>query len=372
MILSSLLLSSNAEEQKANGKLKRVGDIKAKARVLTEMGKSYWLKGFNMITFGIRKHYLSVWGAGTGIGKTDTTMAHVNNLMNMGEDVVVVYLENQLEETTKTFAGMLVGKDFNSPPQEDWELEAGFEYNPARQYTQEDLDDALEQLENQDRLIMADLDGSKDVDAVMEVLEECFALGYGYFVVDNLTAFVHHDDKGRVATGVQAIDETMKRLGTFKDENPVNIMLLSHLVKVHESGGRTPHTRGGEVYESDFRGAGSITFWANSVWGIERNTVASNFRNKCVTLYRNLKNRGIGHMVGTTVVAEKDIRTGVYSELVGVTDLPEVGKDKDGDKGQQERNKFDDGGGRKNRSAPEQESEPTVLPKGEESASQEF
>lgn len=157
----------------------------------------------------------------------------------------------------------------------------------------------------------------------------------------------------------------MKRLGTFKDEYPVNIMLLSHLVKVHEGGGRTPHTRGGEVYESDFRGAGSITFWANAVWSIERNTMAQQFRNKCITLYRNLKNRGIGHMVGSTVVAEKDIRTGMYTELKGVHELPEVGKPKDGDPEQRERNNFDDGGGRGNRSAPEDTSEPTTLPSDE-------
>lgn len=350
----------NAEEQKPNGKLKRVSDLKDKARKMTEMGKDYWLTGFNLVTFGIRLHYLSVWGAGTGVGKTDTTMAHVSNLMNQGEDVVVIYLENQTDETTKTFAGMLVGKDFNSPPQSQWEMEQGFAYNPARNYTQQDLDDALELLEKQDRLIIADLDGSKDVDSVMEIMEECFALGYKYFVVDNLTAFVHHDEKGNQATGVQAIDATMKRLGTFKDENPVNIMLLSHLVKVHETGGRTPHTRGGEVYESDFRGAGSITFWANAVWGIERNTIASTFRNKCITLYRNLKNRGIGHMVGSTIVAEKDIKTGRYTEIKGVHELPEVGKDKDGDSESRERSNFDDGGGGKgrgNRSAPESESE---------------
>ena len=357
----------SAEEQQASAKLKRVSDLKEDARKLVTMGKKYWLKGLNPITFGIRKHYLSVWGAGTGIGKTDTTMAHVDNLMQQGEDCVVIYLENQADETVRTFAGMLVGKDFNSPPQEQWELDEGFDYNPSRDYTQEDLDDAIDLLDNQNRLIVADLNGAKDVDAVMEVMEECFALGYEYFVVDNLTAFQHKDDKGKVATGVQAIDETMKRLGTFKDEHPVNIMLLSHLVKVHESGGRTPHARGGEVYESDFRGAGSITFWANAVWGIERNTIASSFRNKCITLYRNLKNRGIGHMVGSTVVAEKDVRTGKYTELEGVHELPEVGKDKDGDSEQRQRNNFDTGGGandkaRANRSAPEETSEPIELP----------
>lgn len=354
----------NAEDSKVNAQLKTVADTREKASIITTMGKKYWLTGFNPITFGIRLNYLSVWGAGTGIGKTDTTMAHVHNLMKQGEDVVVIYLENQTDETTKTFAGMLVGKDFNSPPQEQWELDAGFTYNPARDYNQKDLDDALDLLEKQDRLKMADLKGSKDVDSVMSFMEECFALGYQYFVVDNLTAFEHHNDKGQNATGSQAIDETMKRLGTFKDENPVNIMLLSHLIKVYGNG-RVPHAMGGEVWESDFRGAGSITFWANSVWGIERNTMATCFRNKCITLYRNLKNRGIGHKVGTTVVAEKEIKTGVYTELKGVYELPEVGKPKSGDDNQRERNSFDDGGGgggRGDRSAPSSESKPTKLP----------
>lgn len=358
-----------AEEAKTSAKLKRVSDLKEEARQITKFGEKYWLDGLNMVTYGIRDHYLSVWGAGTGVGKTDTTVAHVNNLMNLGHDVVVIYLENQRAEVCRTFAGMLVNKDFNSPPQEDWELEAGLEYNPARDYTQEDLDDALDKLENQDRLIIADLNGSKDVDSVMEIMEECFLLGYDKYVVDNLTAFEHKDDRGNVSKGVQAIDDTMKRLGTFKDEYPVNIMLLSHLVKVDSS--RTPHTHGGEVYESDFRGAGSITFWANAVWGIERNTSASSFRNKCVTLYRNIKNRGIGHMVGTTVVAEKNIHTGKYKELKGVYDLPEVGKDKDGDSEQRERNNFDDGGSRRDRSKPEEASEPKVLPKDDLDASEE-
>lgn len=356
-----------AQEYQVRGKLKRVGDIKSKAREMVEMGKSYWLKGFNKITFGVRLHYLAVWGAGTGVGKTDTTMAHVANLMNMGEDVVVVYLENQKEEVARTFAGMLVGKDFNSPPQLQEEVDAGAEYNPARDYDQQDLDDALDELDNQDRLLIADLGGSKDVDAVMEVLQDALSMGYKYFVIDNLTAFEHKNDKGQVATGVQAIDETMKRIGTFKDENAVNIFLLSHLVKVGGGNGRIGHTQGGEVYEGDFRGAGSITFWANAVWGIERNTMAEVFRHKCITLYRNLKNRGIGHMVGSVVCAEKDIRTGKYTELEGMHELPEVGrKGDDKPKEQRERDSFDQGDNpsktRGNRTAPIPMTEAVVDP----------
>lgn len=356
----------NAQESQVRGKLKRVSDVREKARTMVEMGKDYWLKGFNKVTFGIRLHYLSVWGAGTGVGKTDTTMAHVANLMNAGEDVVVIYLENQIDEVARTFAGMLVGKDFNSPPQTQEEIDLGAEYNPARDYDQQDLDDALDLLDNQDHLLIADLKGSKDVDAVMEVMQDALSQGYKYFVVDNLTAFEHKNEKGVVATGVQAIDETMKRIGTFKDENAVNIFLLSHLIKVGGGNGRIGHTQGGEVYESDFRGAGSITFWANAVWGIERNTMAEVFRNKCITLYRNLKNRGIGHMVGSVIVAEKNITTGKYTELEGVNELPEVGRKKD-DKpdGQRERDSFDQGDNpsrsRSNRAAPIPLTEPSDL-----------
>lgn len=363
----------DADGSAESAQLKRVKDLVAGARVMTTMGESYWLKGLNMITFGLRKHYMSVWGAGTGVGKTDTTVMHVDNLMKMGEDVVCIYLENQTEEVARTFAGMLVGKDFNSPPQEVWEIEAGFKENPARQYTQKDLDDALDALATQDRLIIADLDGRKDVDSVLEVMEECLALGYQWFVIDNLTAFEHRDDKGNASKGVTAIDETMKRLGTFKDENPVNIMLLSHLIKVDTGRGRIPHTLGGAVLESDFRGAGTITFWANAVWGIERNTMASTLANKCITLYRNIKNRGIGHMVGSTVVASKDIRTGVYTEILDVHRLPEVGLPEDNE-GQES---FDYGENKRqsrgDRSAPEAESGAKTLPDEEQlESSKEF
>lgn len=360
----------NAEEAGAVAKLKRVSDVVGKARQMVTMGKKYWLDGFNMITYGIRLHYMSVWGAGTGVGKTDTTVQHVQNLLDQGEDVVVIYLENQIDEVARTFAGMLVNKDFNSPPQEQWELDMGIEYNPARDYTQDDLDAALDLLANQDRLRIADLDGSKDVDAVMGVLQESFAQGYQYFVIDNLTAFEHKNEKGDTATGVRAIDETMKRLGTFKDEYPVNIFLLSHLIKVHEGSGRITHTHGGEVYESDFRGAGTITFWANAVWGIERNTMAKTMANKCTTLYRNIKNRGIGHMVGSTVVCQKDIRTGMYTEMKGVHELPEVGTKDKKDAGQRERDSFDDGSAPR-RSDPIPESKPKDLP-ADDAAGQEF
>lgn len=66
---------------------------------------------------------------------------------------------------------------------------------------------------------------------------------------------------------------------------------------------------------TDFRGSGSIVFWANAVWGIERNTKADSLHEKCITNYRNLKNRDVGFMTGTVVSTKMDIKTGHLEEI---------------------------------------------------------
>lgn len=311
----------NPSEARVKGKLKSAGAYASSAKVMTKMGLPYWLDELNPVTFGIRLRFLAVWAAGTGVGKTDTTSLHVANLLRHKQPVVAIYLENTPEEVIKIFAGKLRGKDFLSPP---WEASQGA-YDESRDYTQADLEEAIDELVDSGLLFIPDLKGSKDIDVIMEVLEDAIALGYQYFVIDNLTAFEHKVD-GKAKTGTIAIDESMKRLGSFKDENDVNIMLLTHCSRPY--GERVPHEQGGEVYITDLRGAGSISFWANAVWSVERNTMADSIEDKCTTLWRNLKSRGVGYMSGTTVVAKKDLKSGTYSALKGVRNLPQVGRKK--------------------------------------------
>lgn len=307
-------------EARVKGKLREAGHYAKRAKQAVEMGLSYFCEALNMITFGIRLRYLSVWGAGTGVGKTEITTQHITSLIKQGKPVVAIYLENSPEEVLKMVASQMANKDFMSPP-----LGEDDEYDASRDYTQEELDATIDELVATGLLIIPDLEGSKDVNVIMEVLEDALALGYQYYVIDNLTAFEHYVD-GKVQVGVAAIDETMKRIGTFKDEHDVNIMLLTHLSRPEK--GRDPHELGGEVYITDLRGAGSISFWANGVWGIERNTQAEAISDKCTTLLRNLKSRGVGHKVGSTVVLRKDITTGEFEYLEGVHELPQVGRKK--------------------------------------------
>lgn len=313
----------NPSEARVKGKLKSAASYADAAKQVATMGLSYFCPALNPITFGVRLRYLSVWGAGTGVGKTEFTTSHIVKLLEQGKPVVAIYLENSPDEVLKMVAGRMANKDFLSPPYDPDNPDDS--YSEARDYTHEELATTIDELVATGLLFIPNLEGSKDVTVIMEVLEDALALGYQYFVVDNLTAFEHHVD-GKVQTGTVAIDETMKRIGTFKDEHDVNIMLLTHLTRPEK--GRTPHELGGEVFITDFRGAGSISFWANGAWGIERNTQAASISDKCTTLIRNLKSRGVGHRVGNTVVLRKILETGQYQHLDGVHELPQVGREK--------------------------------------------
>jgi len=292
------------------GSLSSLHKYRDRAKVMPVMGLSWPWPTMNPVTYGIRPHYLSVWGAGTGVGKTKTTKEVVFHLAyTHNVPVVVIYLEERAEKTVRSFAGQLINRDLTAPPCLDSDDP---DYTEMRHYTEDEANDAIDRLCDDGRIMIGDLEGRKDVGSVMEVMEEAMALGYEHFIVDNLTAFEHAGENGKNVNKVDAIDETMKRLGTFKDENPVWIMLLSHLKKPY--GERTPHEEGGQVSITDFRGSGAITFWANDSWGIERNTLAESYEEKCLTTYRNLKNRDVGHKAGTCAYASFDDKTGNLRE----------------------------------------------------------
>lgn len=293
------------------GSLSGMGKYKKKAKETPEMGLSWPWESLNEVTYGIRLHYLSVWGAGTGVGKTKTTKEVVFEIAyRHKKPVVVIYLEEQPDKTVRSFAGNIINKDITAPPCNNRD-EKG--YTELRDYTKEQADEAIDKLCDDGMIMIGDMEGRKDVESVMELMEIAIAMGFEYFIIDNLTAFEHHDSNGNESTDVKAIDHTMRRLGTFKDENAVHIMLLSHLKKPF--GDRTPHEEGGRVRMSDFRGSGSITFWANSVHGIERNTVADSMAEKCTTTYRCIKNRDVGHMNGHVFYAVLDKHTGRLTEI---------------------------------------------------------
>jgi len=299
------------------GYLNSMDKYREKAKKVPTMGLSWPWELMNKVTYGIRDYTMSVWGMGTGVGKTTLTKEVVFFLAyTFNIQLVVIYLEERADKTVRSFAGYLINKNLNAPPCNDKDDP---DYEELRDYTEEEANEAIDRLCNDNRIYIGDLEGRKDVSSVMQVLEEASALGFTKFVVDNLTAFEHKGENGKAVSKVEAIDETMKRLGTFKDENPISIFLLSHLKKVY--GDRTPFEEGGDVTLNDFRGAGSIVFWADDVWAGIRNTTAPTLSERCLLILKNLKTREVGHMTGTKVYTKKNMSTG---KLEQTEDRPPV------------------------------------------------
>lgn len=316
--------------------LSPISKFREAAKVTPEFGLSWPWPDMDAITYGIRPYWLGVLGAGTGCGKTTLTKKITFKLAYEHRvPVVVIYLEEQPAKVLRSLAGHMINKDLNSPPCND---PNDPEYLEMRDYTEEQANDAIDALCDDGLIMVGDLEGRKDVASVMEVLEESVASGFKHFIIDNLTAFEHKGENGKSANKVDAIDETMRRLGTFKDEHDVWLLLLSHLRK--PGGDRTPYEEGGEVSINDFRGAGSITFWANSVFSAERNTKAESLDERCLLLIRNLKNRDIGYKTGSQVWTRLDMNTG---------DLVQCGAP------EPKRRKFDDGTGPKQKQEPDKE-----------------
>jgi len=293
----------NTQEVFGGGLLKRVSDLSNKAKQTPVMGLSWPWPEMNRLTFGIRPHTLYVFGAGTGVGKTETTKEIVTHLMVEHDEMVgVIYLEEQSDKTVRCFAGKTINKRLEDPPCND---KSDPDYSETRDYTVEQANAAIDALDALDRLIVVDTGGAKDIDTVMQLIEELLAMGVSYIVVDNLTAI---ELKGKEGNKVEAIDAAMKAMGTFKDEKPVTLFLLSHLTRPRDP--RTPHEKGGEVFITDFRGAGSITFWANGVFGIERDTTSEVEEEQRLTCYRCVKSRDNGLAGGKCVYATMNPVTG--------------------------------------------------------------
>lgn len=287
----------NPVERMSESTVKTVDDLYDKALTTPEMGLNWFAPKLNAITIGIRLNMLFVIGAGSGVGKTAFTKQVCFDLMERyGKPVGVVYLEEPPIKTLRSYASYYSkgNKRFDLPPNDPEDPDSRIE---ERDYTEEEARECIDKLRELNLLHIVDTGGDKSIDAVMQAVDDLMALGINYIVIDNLTAITHP----KAGNKVDSIDETMKRIGTYKDENPCSIFLISHLKRVSETSGRTPHNYGGEVWETDFRGSGSIVMWANYVFSIERNCFASSEMDRRTTIIRCLKDRDFGMYTGKTV-----------------------------------------------------------------------
>jgi twinkle protein len=218
------------------------------------------------ITGGLRKGELVTITAGSGVGKSTFCGEIAQALIDQGEKVGYIALEESLQRT----ALRLMSVKANKPLHLNNEL------------PQEDLKRAFDASLGTGSVYLRDGFGSVDPDSI---LSDCrfmaLAKEVGWIILDHLSILMSgnesHDER-------KLIDVTMTKLRSFVEETGIGMLLISHLKRPQGDKG---HEDGQQVSLGQLRGSHSIVQLSDMVIALERNLSAGdNMAN-----IRVLKNR---------------------------------------------------------------------------------
>ena len=282
--------------------IKTVQELYKEATAEVEMGLSFPWASLTEYTFGIRPHNMYTIGGGSGTGKTENAKEIIEHLTDYHNELCgVIFMEEKASFTLRVLAGKWINKKLHLPKNHH---PKGHEmWDKGRDYTTEQANRAIKQLQDKGKILIAECNGDTSIDNIIALTEELRAMGCNYIFIDNLTTITH--DEG--LSDVKGIDKSMKRLGSYMQEEPVSIFLLSHLAKPDSN--RTPFEEGGAVRQSDFRGSQAIAFWSTFMFAVERNT-QGNAEEKTITTLRIVKDRLTGMSTGETIQLYGNTKTG--------------------------------------------------------------
>ncbi len=211
----------------------------------------YPFAGLNAKVKGLRAGELVTITSGSGLGKS-TFLREVlyDLLMNHGERVGAMFLEETNEETVEYLMGIHLNKNIVFTP----ELASKKEREQA-------FDDIASK-----PLFLWDHFGSQDIDVVLNKIRYMAkVLEVKWVLLDHLSILV---------SGIETFDErktidvAMTKLRSLVQETGIGMLLVSHLKR---PSGDKGHEDGAEVHLGQLRGSHSIAHLSDFVIGLQKN-----------------------------------------------------------------------------------------------------
>ena len=221
-------------------------------------------------TMGARRGELVTITAGSGIGKSAVVREIAHHLLQAGETVGML----MLEENPKRTALGLMGIELNVP----LHLNTG-EIDNAK------LKEAFDHTVGTGRLYLYDHWGSSDIEnLISRVRFMARGCGCDWIILDHLSIVVSGLGDGDER---RLIDNAMTMLRSLVEETGVGLFVVSHLKRPEGKG----HEEGAKTSLSQLRGSHAIAQLSDMVIGLERDQQSDNPN---VTTIRVLKNRFSG------------------------------------------------------------------------------
>lgn len=244
--------------------------------------------GLQAKAHGLRRRELITVCAGTGIGKSTLARELMTHLIQSGEKVGVIALEESARETVLGMLGILVGKYLRLGTPDWGALAPQWEQHLA------------------ERLAVYDHFATLDPDTLISRMRYmALGLGCGWILLDHLTIAMSGGEEDGER---QAIDRLMSRMVRLKEETGIGLVVVSQLKRPPGQGsqfedGRVPR-------QSDLRGSSSIEQGSNLIIGMSRNQTAG----ETVVGLSVLKNRFSGE-TGPAGALEWNLAEGRFTEV---------------------------------------------------------
>ena len=229
----------------------------------------YPFDGLQRLTHGIRYGELVTITAGSGIGKSSFCRELATSLLQKGERVGYLALEESNRRTALGLMSAAVGRSLH-----------------LGEPTHEELTDAFDQTMVNWNLYLFDGFGSYDPDVIYNRIEYLSqGLSCKVVFLDHLSILL----SGMEGDERRMIDVTMTRLRSLVERTGIALFLVSHL---RRSGGDKNHEEGARVTLGQLRGSAAIAQLSDCVIGLERDQQSD--KDGSSTTVRVLKNRYSG------------------------------------------------------------------------------
>jgi twinkle protein len=231
----------------------------------------YPWQGLTTKTHGLRKGELITFTAGSGIGKSLACREIAYHLIQAGETLGYI----ALEESVRRSALGLIGIHLNKPL-----------HLSTDGISSDELKQAFFATLGSGRVYFYDHFGSIDSENLLRRIRYMArGLDCGWIILDHLSIVVSGIGDGDER---RLIDNTMTALRSLVEELCIGLILVSHLKRPEGKG----HEEGAQTSLSQLRGSGAIAQLSDMVIGLERNQQDEKDFN--LTTVRVLKNRFSG------------------------------------------------------------------------------
>lgn len=213
---------------------------------------TYPYSQLNEILKGLRKKELVTICAGSGVGKSTFIKEMIYHLMQSGQKVGAMLLEESEKRSLLGLCGIHINKNIliDRASATDEEILAGF-------------DDLFGNDDN--NLYLYSHFGSQDVDLICQrIVYMAKALGCDYVVLDHLSILISQTAIGTDER--KLIDYAMTKMRSLVQEHDIGMILVSHL---RRPDGNRGHEAGASVRLSDLRSSHSIAQLSDACIGLQ-------------------------------------------------------------------------------------------------------